>query len=55
MTILSFEERQALAQNEGQPARVEDPETKTAHLVVREDWFHQIPELLAVEKADLSL
>jgi hypothetical protein len=55
MTTLTAEQRQAIAQAEGEPVRVEDPETKTTYLLVREDWFHQLEELLAVEKVDRSL
>ena len=55
MTTLTSEQRQALRQAGDRPVRVEDPETKTAYLLVREDLFHQMEELLAVEKVDRSL
>jgi hypothetical protein len=55
MTTLTSEQRQALARSEGEPVRIEDPETKTTYLLIREDLFLQLQELLAVEKVDRSL
>jgi hypothetical protein len=52
---LSLEQQQALRQAGDRPIRVEDPETKTAYLLVREDLFHQMEELLTLEKVDRSL
>lgn len=55
MTTLSTEQRLALSRSEGEPVRVEDPDTKTTYLLVREDVFRQLQDLLAVEKVDRSL
>jgi hypothetical protein len=55
MTTLTAEQKEALAHSDGEPVRVEDPETKTTYLLVREELFQHIQELLAVEKGDRSL
>jgi len=55
MTMLSLEQRQALSRAEGEPIRVEDPDTKAAYVIVPEDLFRQMRELLTVEKIDRSL
>jgi hypothetical protein len=38
-----------------EPRRVEDPETHTAHLIVREDVFRRLYELIAIDHSDRSL
>jgi hypothetical protein len=38
-----------------EPVRVEDPETHTAYLLVREDVFRRICGLTAIDHSDRSL
>jgi hypothetical protein len=55
MTRLSREQRQALSQAEGEPIRVEDPDTKAGYVIVPEELFRRMRERLTVEKIDRSL
>lgn len=54
MTITP-ELRNAVAEAGGEPVRIEDPETKTAYLVVREDVYRKMREMAAIEHSDLTL
>jgi len=38
-----------------EPVRVEDPETHTAYLIVREDVYHRLYALTAIDHSDRSL
>ena len=54
MTITT-EQKQAVREAGDQPVRVEDPETKTAYLIVREDVYRKMHALVATDHADRSL
>lgn len=54
MTITP-EQKQAVDQSGGEPVRVEDPETKAAYLIVREDMYLRMKDLLDLERSDRSL
>ncbi|HEV3417106.1 MAG TPA: hypothetical protein VG056_09845 [Pirellulales bacterium] len=55
MTTLTPEQRQEIKVAGQQPVRVEDPETKTAYLIVREELFRRMREMVEVEKIDPKL
>jgi hypothetical protein len=52
---LTPELKQAVEMAGAEPVRVEDPETHTAYLIVREDVFRRLYELTAIDHADRSL
>jgi hypothetical protein len=52
---LAPELKQAVEKAGDEPVRVEDPETHTAYLIVREDVFRRLYELTAIDHADRSL
>jgi hypothetical protein len=54
MTITP-EQKQAVDQSGSEPVRVEDPETRTAYLIVREDVFLRMKDLIDLERSDPSL
>jgi hypothetical protein len=54
MTI-SPEQKQAVDRSGNEPIRVEDPETRTAYLIVREDAYLRMRGLLDLEQSDRSL
>jgi hypothetical protein len=54
MTTLTPEQRQEIERAGQHPVRVEDPETKTAYLIVKEELFQRMQELVQVEKIDPS-
>ncbi len=53
MTI-SRELKQAVEQAGKEPVRVEDPETRTAYVLIREDVYRKLSELSAVDHTDPS-
>lgn len=55
MATLTPEQRQEIHEAGDRPVKVEDPETKTAYLIVREDAYLQLRELAAFDHADRSL
>jgi hypothetical protein len=55
MTILTPEQRQEIERAGEQPVRVEDPETKIAYLIVKEEVFQQLQKLVEIENIDPSL
>jgi hypothetical protein len=54
MTITP-EQKRAADRSGREPIRVEDPETKTAYLIVREDAYLRMKGLLDLEQPDRSL
>jgi hypothetical protein len=54
MTITS-EQKAAIDRSGDKPVRVEDPETHTAYLIVREEMFRKIWQSMAIDHSDLSL
>ena len=54
MTITP-EMMKAVARAGEEPVRVENPETRTAYLLVREDVYRRLHELAAMDHSDLSL
>jgi hypothetical protein len=52
---LTPELKQAVRQAGEEPVRVEDPETHTAYLVIREDVYRRIYALAAIDHPDRSL
>jgi hypothetical protein len=52
---LTPELKQAVEKAGDEPVRVEDPETHTAYLIVREDVFRRLYELIAIDHGDRSL
>lgn len=54
MTITP-EQKQAVDRSGNEPIRVEDPETRTAYLIVREDVYLRMKGLLDLEHSDRSL
>ena len=38
-----------------EPIRLENPETKTAHLVIREEVYRELQQLAAIDHSDRSL
>lgn len=49
------EQKQAVDRAGEQPVRVEDPETRAAYLIVREDVFLKLWQSTAIDHADPSL
>ena len=54
MTITP-ELKAAVERSGNEPVRIEDPETKTAYLVIREEVYYKMREMLAYDHSDLSL
>jgi hypothetical protein len=54
MTILTLEQRQAIAQAGGNPLRVEDPETHQAYVIVKAEVFERLRTVLEDEEIDPS-
>jgi hypothetical protein len=54
MTITP-ELKQAVEQAGENPVLLEDPETKTAYVVVKREVFEQLMKLMSVEQVDRSL
>ncbi len=54
MTITP-EQKQAVDRAGEQPVRIEDPETRTGYLIVREDVYRKMWKTLAVDHSDRSL
>jgi hypothetical protein len=54
MTLLTPEQRQEIKQAGEKPVRVEDPDTKTAYLIVKEEVFQRMRELVEIETIDPS-
>jgi hypothetical protein len=54
MTITP-ELKQAVEQAGEKPVLLEDPETKTAYVVVKREVFEQLMKLMSVEQVDRSL
>jgi hypothetical protein len=52
---LTPELKQAVERAGEEPVRVEDPETRTAYVLVREDVYRRMRELIAIDHADRSL
>jgi hypothetical protein len=52
---LTPELKQAVEKAGEEPVRVEDPETHTAYLIVREDVYRRMCELSSVDHPDRSL
>ncbi len=52
---LTTELKHAVENARDEPVRAEDPETHTAYRIVREDVYHQIYELAAIDQSDRSL
>jgi hypothetical protein len=55
MAILTPELRQQIAKAGDEPLRVEDLETKTTYLIVREDVYRKLKEQAVIDHADPSL
>jgi len=54
MTILTLEQRQAIAQAGGNPLRVEDPETHQVYVIVKAEVFERLRTVLEDEEIDPS-
>ncbi len=54
MTITA-EQRKAVAEAGEEPVRVEDPETHTAYMLVREDVYKKMHAVATLDHSDLSL
>lgn len=54
MTITP-ELKQAMEQAGGEPVRVEDPETHTAYVLLKEEVYRRIVQLAELPNSDLSL
>lgn len=54
MTITP-EQKAAIDQSGETPVRVEDPETHTAYVIVREDVYRKLFALTAIDHSDRSL
>jgi hypothetical protein len=52
---LTPELKQAVEKAGDAPVRVEDPETHTAYVIVREDVFRRLSNLTTIDHADRSL
>jgi len=52
---LTPELKQAIEKAGDEPVRVEDPETHTAYLIVREDVYRRMYALTAIDHSDRSL
>jgi hypothetical protein len=52
---LTPELKQAVEKAGDEPVRVEDPETHTAYLIVREDVYRRMSALTAIDHSDWSL
>jgi hypothetical protein len=52
---LTPELKRAVEKAGDEPVRVEDPETQTAYLIVREDVYRRIFGLSAIDHSDRSL
>jgi hypothetical protein len=55
MVKLTPEQRREIAQAGEQPVRMEDPETHAAYVILKEEVYRRMEELLSVEKVDRSL
>ena len=53
MTITA-EQKRAIEQAGGEPVRVEDPETKTPYVIVREDVYRKMSDMVRIEQIDPS-
>ena len=54
MTITT-EQKQAIEKASFEPVRVEDPDTKTPYLIIREDVYRKMWQSLAVDHSEKSL
>ena len=45
----------AVERSGDEPIRLEDPETKTAYLVIREDVYRELQRLAVIDHVDRSL
>jgi hypothetical protein len=45
----------AVERSGDEPIRLEDPETKTAYLVIREDVYRELERLAVIDHVDRSL
>jgi hypothetical protein len=52
---LTPELKQAIEEAGDEPVRVEDPETHTAYLIVREDVYRRMHALTRIDHSDRSL
>jgi hypothetical protein len=52
---LTPELKQAVEKAGEEPVRIEDPETHTAYLIVREDVYRRMCSLTAIDHSDRSL
>jgi hypothetical protein len=52
---LTPEQKQAVEKAGDEPVRVEDPETHTAYLIVRENVYRRMHALTAIDHWDRSL
>ena len=52
---LTPELKQAVEKAGEEPVRVEDPETQTSYLIVREDVYRRIVALATIDHSDRSL
>jgi hypothetical protein len=55
MTTLTPELKKAIEEAGAEPIRLEDPETKTAYLVIREDLYRELRQLAVIDHSDRSL
>ena len=53
MTITT-EQKQAIDKAGIEPVRVEDPDTKTPYLIIREDVYRKIQDMVRIEQIDPS-
>lgn len=54
MTITP-ELKAAVERSGGEPVRIEDPETKSAYLVIREEVYREMQGLAIIDHSDRSL
>lgn len=52
---LTPEQKEAISQSGNKPVRLEDPETHTAYLIVREEDYRQLFTQAAIDHTDRSL
>lgn len=55
MATITPEQRQEIQRSGDEPVRVEDPETKQAYLLVREEVYRKLRVLAAIDHNDPSL
>lgn len=54
MTITT-ELRQAIEQAGNEPVRIEDPQTHETYIILKEETYKQMRELLEIDRSDRSL